>query len=36
MCVNDYRIRRKVISTWNAQANVIVKCAHQMLGNLIT
>jgi hypothetical protein len=35
MCVNDYRIKRKVISTQNLQVNVIVECMHQMLGNLI-
>jgi hypothetical protein len=36
MCINDdYRIKRKVISTWNLQANAIMECAHQMLGNLI-
>jgi hypothetical protein len=35
MCVNDYRIKRKVISTQNLQANAIVERAHQTLGNLI-
>jgi hypothetical protein len=35
MCVSDYGIKRKVISTQNPQANAIVKHAHQMLGNLI-
>jgi hypothetical protein len=35
MCVNDYGIKRKVISTWNPQANAIVERAHQTLGNLI-
>jgi hypothetical protein len=35
MCVNDYGIKRKVILTWNPQANAIVERAHQMLGNLI-
>jgi hypothetical protein len=35
MCVNDYGIKQKVISTQNRQANVIVERAHQMLGNLI-
>jgi hypothetical protein len=35
MCVNDYGIKRKVISTRNPQANAIVERAHQMLGNLI-
>ena len=34
-CVNDYGIRRKIISMQNPQANAIVKQAHQMLGNLI-
>jgi hypothetical protein len=33
MCVNDYGIKRKVILTWNLQANAIVEHAHQMLGN---
>jgi hypothetical protein len=36
MCINDYGIKRKVISIRNLQANVIVECAHQTLGNLIT
>ena len=35
MCVNDYRIKRKIISMQNPQANAIVKRTHQMLGNLI-
>ena len=35
MCINDYGIKRKIISTQNPQANAIVKCAHQMLRNLI-
>jgi transposase InsO family protein len=35
MCVNDYGIKRKVISTRNPQANAIVERAHQTLGNLI-
>jgi hypothetical protein len=35
MCVNDYGIKRKVILTWNLQANAIVKHSHQTLGNLI-
>jgi hypothetical protein len=35
MCVNDYGIRRKVISTQNLQANAIILHAHQMVGNLI-
>ena len=35
MCVNDYGIKRKIISTRNPQENAIVECAHQMLGNLI-
>jgi transposase InsO family protein len=35
MCVNDYGIKRKVISTQNPQANAIVERAHQTLGNLI-
>ena len=26
---------KKIISTWNSQANAMVQCAHQMLGNLI-
>jgi hypothetical protein len=36
MCVNDYGIKRKVISTQNLQVNAIIKHAHQMLGNLIS
>ena len=35
MCKNDYRIKRKIISMQNPQANTIVECAHQKLGNLI-
>jgi hypothetical protein len=35
MCVNDYGIKRKVISMPNLQANAIVEPAHQTLGNLI-
>jgi uncharacterized membrane protein len=35
MCVNDYGIKRKVISTQNPQANAIIERAHQTLGNLI-
>ena len=35
MCINDYGIKRKIISMQNPQANAIVKHAHQMLGNLI-
>ena len=35
MCVNDYGIKRKIISTRNPQTNAIVQRAHQMLGNLI-
>ena len=35
MCVNGYRIKRKIISMQNPQANAIVKRAHQMLRNLI-
>jgi hypothetical protein len=35
MCVNDYRIKRKVILMRNPQANAIVESAHQTLGNLI-
>jgi hypothetical protein len=35
MCVNDYGIKRKVISTQNLQANATVERAHQTLGNLI-
>jgi hypothetical protein len=35
MCVNDYGIKRKVISMQNLQANAIVEHAHQMLGNSI-
>jgi hypothetical protein len=35
MCVNDYGIKRKVISMQNLQANAIVERAHQTLGNLI-
>jgi hypothetical protein len=36
MCVKDYGIKRKVISTQNLQANAIVERAHQMLGNLMS
>ena len=35
MCVNDYSIKRKIISTQNPQANAIVEHVHKMLGNLI-
>ena len=35
MLVEDYGIKRKVISTRNPQANAIVERAHQTLGNLI-
>jgi hypothetical protein len=35
MCVNDYGINRKVISTRNPQANAIMERAHQMLRSLI-
>ena len=35
MCINDYRIKRKIISTQNPQVNAIVEHVHQMLGNLI-
>ena len=35
MCINDYRIKRKIMSTQNPQANAIVERVHQMLGNLI-
>ena len=35
MCVNDYSIKRKIISTQNPQTNAIVEHAHQMLRNLI-
>ena len=35
MCVNDYGIKRKIISTRNPQANAIVERRHQTLGNLI-
>jgi hypothetical protein len=35
MCVNDYGIKRKVISMQNPQANAIIEHAHQTLGNLI-
>jgi hypothetical protein len=35
MCVNYYRIKRKVISTRHPQANAIIEHAHQTLGNLI-
>ena len=34
-CINDYGIKRKIISTQNPQANAIVELAHQMLRNLI-
>ena len=34
-CVNNYGIRRKIISTQNPKANAIVKHVHQMLGKLI-
>ena len=33
MCINDYGIKRKIISTWTPQA--IVEHVHQMLRNLI-
>ena len=35
MCVNDYGIKRKIISTQNPQANAIVKHVHQTLRNLV-
>jgi hypothetical protein len=35
MCVNDYGIKRKVISTQNPKVNAIIKCMHQTLGNVI-
>ena len=35
MCINDYCIKRKIISMQNPQANTIVEHEHQMLGNLI-
>ena len=35
MWVSDYGIKRKIISMQNPQANAIVECVHQMLGNLI-
>ena len=35
MCINDYGIKRKIISMQNPQANAIVEHAHQMLGNII-
>jgi hypothetical protein len=35
MCKNSCRIKIKVISTCNPQVNAIIKCAHQMLGNLL-
>ena len=35
MCINDYGIKRKIISTQNPQANAIVERMHQMLRNLI-
>jgi hypothetical protein len=35
MCVNDYGIKQKVISTRNPQANAIIERVHQTLGNLI-
>ena len=35
MCVNDYGIKRKIITTRNPQANAIVERVHQTLGNLI-
>ena len=34
-CINDYGIKRKIISTRNPQANAKVEHAHQMLRNLI-
>ena len=34
MCINDYGIKRKIISTQNPQANAIVKHVHQTLRNL--
>ena len=36
MCINEYGIKRKIISMQNPQANAIVKHAHQMLRNLIS
>jgi hypothetical protein len=33
ICVNDYRIKRKVTLTQNLQANAIIEHAHQTLGN---
>ena len=35
MCINNYGIKRNIISTQNPQANAIVKHAYQMLRNLI-
>jgi transposase InsO family protein len=35
MVVNDYGIKRKVISTRNPQANAVVERAHQTLANII-
>ena len=35
MCINNYGIKRKIISMQNPQAYAIVECAHQMLRNLI-
>ena len=35
MCINDYGIKRKIISTQNPQSNAIVEHVHQMLRNLI-
>ena len=35
MCINNYGIKRKIVSTRNPQANAIVEHAHQMLRNLI-
>ena len=35
MCINDYGIKRKIISTQNPQANALVEHVHQMLRNLI-
>jgi hypothetical protein len=35
MCKNDYGIKKKVISMHDLQANAVIECTHQTLGNLI-
>ena len=35
MCHNDYRIKRKPITTRNPHSNTIIKQIHQTIGNII-